>query len=294
MTKVKSKTDYNALDNFQSPNIDFSPNTSELPQQVDSFKRIRICDLLNADFNVRIDSLNVDDDFLNSIKNQGIRQPLTVIKDPKNYGKYIVLHGNRRLKALLSIYGKDSDFSVPCIVNPNNSLNTDNLIKLLISMAHENIQREDLSHKDQYYLIEKLQEYSIISNGKTFTSDELSSMLCIHPSEIRKIVSYSKLDDEEKKYTDNNLSKTASYEFSLADTDTKQEIIKDNITSSNDIRKLKKNKSANQSHNKSTHKKSIHSFKHKDFEITINIVSKLSIKECLNLAIKNTDLFKTI
>lgn len=297
--KSNNDTVHKRITNYQTEVSDsvFTSNPQQnSPMQMDYLKRIPLRSLHSPKFNVRKEAISLNSDFVESIKTQGLLQPLRVIKDPSS-SDYLVLHGNRRLAALKSIHGNNSDQPIPCYVGWNNSLDSDGLIKHVVSMAHENMQREDLSHKDLYDMINTLQHYSKETNKRIFTTEELAKMLCVGNSTIRKIQSYGQLDEQEKSYAD-NLTKSASIEFSLADKDTKKDVIDKSVTSSLQIKNMKKAKKTGRDED-STNK--VISTKHNTFKlsrdnyaVTIITKSDISIKDCLKEAISKINDFVTI
>jgi ParB family transcriptional regulator, chromosome partitioning protein len=91
-----------------------------------------------------------------SIKNHGVIQPLVVTTAGAAPGKYILIAGERRLRA--------SDMAglqkVPAVVR-----STQELERLEIALI-ENVQREDLSPLDQAVSIERLHQQFNMSYGK--------------------------------------------------------------------------------------------------------------------------------
>ena len=75
------------------------------------------------------------DELAESIKAQGIRQNLTVVKNPEGFGTYWVVIGNRRLKAAIKAGIK----TAPCEVVEMNEK------EQLETMLLENMQRDDLT-----------------------------------------------------------------------------------------------------------------------------------------------------
>lgn len=119
-----------------------------------------------------------------TIREHGIRQPLTVIKSTVEEGKYEVISGERRLRAASQL-----GFSkVPCIVLQDAS--KANEIALI-----ENLHRTDL------HPIESAEAYkALITAGVCATQQDIADKLSITKSIVSETLSLNNLPDEIKTY----------------------------------------------------------------------------------------------
>jgi ParB family chromosome partitioning protein len=119
-----------------------------------------------------------------TIKEHGIRQPLTVIKSSAQEGKYEVVSGERRLRAATQLgFNK-----VPCIVLQDAS--KANEIALI-----ENLHRTDL------HPIESAEAYqALISTGVCSTQQDIADKLSITKSIVSETLKLNNLPDEIKAY----------------------------------------------------------------------------------------------
>jgi ParB family chromosome partitioning protein len=119
-----------------------------------------------------------------TIKEHGIRQPLTVIKSAAEEGKYEVISGERRLRAATQLrFSK-----VPCIVLQDAS--KANEIALI-----ENLHRSDL------HPIESAEAYqALITSGLCATQQDIAEKLSITKSIVSETLKLNNLPDEIKTY----------------------------------------------------------------------------------------------
>lgn len=119
-----------------------------------------------------------------TIKEHGIRQPLTVIKSLESDGKYEVVSGERRLRAAIQL-----GFSkVPCIVLQDAS--KANEIALI-----ENLHRSDL------HPIESAEAFqALISSGMCSSQQDIADKLSITKSIVSETLKLNNLPDEVKEY----------------------------------------------------------------------------------------------
>lgn len=122
------------------------------------------------------------DDLANSIKQYGIRQPLTIIKSVQNEGKYEIVSGERRFRAAQKLNLN----KVPCIILEDT--NKAEEIALI-----ENLHREDLHPIEFGSACKKLLESSLWK-----TQEELSEVLSISRTIISESINYSNLPEEIK------------------------------------------------------------------------------------------------
>lgn len=118
-----------------------------------------------------------------SIKEHGIRQPLTIIQSNEHSTKYEVVSGERRLRAAKIVGLK----KVPCIII------SDPFLAEEIALV-ENIQRQDL------HPIELGEAFlKILESRKGLTQIALSDKLGISNKVISEVIQYANLPDEVKK-----------------------------------------------------------------------------------------------
>jgi len=117
-----------------------------------------------------------------TIKEHGIRQPLTVIESVANPGSFEVVSGERRLRA-----AKAAGLSrVPCIIVHDEKKAEE--IALI-----ENVQREDL------HPVELGQAYfQLIKSGICSNQEEVSQRIGVHKSQVSEYIKYANLPDSIK------------------------------------------------------------------------------------------------
>lgn len=119
------------------------------------------------------------DELAESIKAQGIRQNLTVVKNPEGFGTYWVVIGNRRLKAAIKAGIK----TAPCEVVEMDEK------EQLETMLLENMQRDDLS------IYEQAQGFQMVLDlGET--EEGLAEKTGFSKTTIRRRLNIAKLDQE--------------------------------------------------------------------------------------------------
>lgn len=119
------------------------------------------------------------DELAESIKAQGIRQNLTVVKNPEGFGTYWVVIGNRRLKAAIKAGIK----TAPCEVVEMDEK------EQLETMLLENMQRDDLT------IYEQAQGFqTVLDLGET--EEGLAEKTGFSKTTIRRRLNIAKLDQE--------------------------------------------------------------------------------------------------
>lgn len=119
------------------------------------------------------------DELAESIKAQGIRQNLTVVKNPEGFGTYWVVIGNRRLKAAI----KAGIETAPCEVVEMDEK------EQLETMLLENMQRDDLT------IYEQAQGFQMVLDlGET--EEGLAEKTGFSKTTIRRRLNIAKLDQE--------------------------------------------------------------------------------------------------
>ncbi len=117
-----------------------------------------------------------------SIKQHGIRQPLTVVRSPEDDDRYEVVSGERRLRAAESLCLE----KIPCIIIREYSDAEE--IALI-----ENIQREDLHPLE---LADALAH--LLEAGHGYKQVDLAEKLGVSKQYISELISFSRLPAEEK------------------------------------------------------------------------------------------------
>lgn len=166
----------------------------------DSIKYVNIDDLIPGEFQAHFDNIgNNNNDLANSISKYGIIVPLIVRE--KGIQQYEIILGNRRYSAAKMIGLKQ----VPVIV-----VNVDDE-KALDIIISDNIQRKELTAKEEAYLYDKDLEYT--NNNEKSLSDKLGIPIDRIISKLKTI----KKDYEkpEKSIENNNLNNIPSSNNSI-------------------------------------------------------------------------------
>lgn len=123
-----------------------------------------------------------------TIKEHGVRQPLTVVSADNDEGQYEIVSGERRYRAALLAGLK----SVPCIILHDRS-------KAEEIAIIENIQREDL------HPIELMKAYlSLLQRGVCSSMQEIADKLSVAKSSVVEIVNLKNLEESTKDILLNN------------------------------------------------------------------------------------------
>lgn len=122
------------------------------------------------------------DELAESIRSQGVLQPLIVRRHPDAAGRYLLVAGERRLRAS-RLAGLAE---IPCMVLAGDSLREARLAQLA-----ENLQREDLAPMEEALAIVRLAELDRLSQ------EDLSKRLGKSPAYISRIFSVSRLSSED-------------------------------------------------------------------------------------------------
>lgn len=115
-----------------------------------------------------------------SIRQQGVLQPLLIRKDPEDAGKYQLIAGERRLRASKRVEKK----TVPCIV-----LDTEESQMLEIALI-ENIQRSNLNP------VEEARAYRLMSEQSNLTQDDIAKKVGKSRAAIANSMRLLKLPDD--------------------------------------------------------------------------------------------------
>lgn len=134
-----------------------------------------------------------------SIRSQGVLQPLIVRRDPATSGRYIVVAGERRLRAA-RLAGLSE---IPCMVLAGDSLREARLAQLA-----ENLQREDLAPMEEALAIVRLADVDQLSQ------EDLARRLGKSPAYISRIFSVSRISaDDYELLSTSKPSMSVLYEF---------------------------------------------------------------------------------
>jgi ParB family chromosome partitioning protein len=125
-----------------------------------------------------------------SVREHGVLQPLIVRRNPDGDGGFVVVAGERRLRAARLAGLSD----VPCMVLAGDSLRDARLAQLA-----ENLQREDLAPMEEALAVVRLAELEALNQ------DELARRLGKSPAYISRIFAVSRIPSDE--YTDLSASK---------------------------------------------------------------------------------------
>lgn len=182
MVKVKYRQISDELLKMASPIVD-SQNTSirsSINTSIDAVEHYRI-DINKLSPYTKQARRNFDEKEIEglalSIKQHGIRQPLTVIQSNRDFSKYEVVSGERRLRAA-KIAGVQK---IPCIIISDHSLAEE------IALV-ENIQRQDL------HPVELGEAFlNILDSRKGLSQISLAEKLGISNKVISESIQYAKL-----------------------------------------------------------------------------------------------------
>lgn len=118
----------------------------------------------------------------NTIKDHGVRQPLTILSADNAHGQYEIISGERRYRAALLAGLK----SVPCIILHDRA-------KAEEIAIIENIQREDL------HPIELMKAYSnLLQQGVCSSMQEIADKLSVAKSSVVETLSLKNLEESTK------------------------------------------------------------------------------------------------
>ena len=118
-------------------------------------------------------------DLANSIQENGLLQPITVLKN--NSSDYTIIYGHRRVAAFKLL----NKTTIPSIV-----LEEIKEKELIIKPIIENLQRQDMDPLETAIALLKIIELDVVK-----TQEELSQILGISQSRVSKLISISKLSD---------------------------------------------------------------------------------------------------
>lgn len=181
MGKVKYKKISGEMEKITAPNLNQQNTRKSIYSTSTEVSEHYILSIKNLiPFKLQARSLFSEksiEELAESIKQHGIRQPLTVVPSPSYLDKYEVVSGERRLRAAESI-GLEK---VPCIIIKNYSDAEE--IALI-----ENIQREDLHPIEIGRALRK-----ILDKNETLTNVELAKRIGVSKQYISDCLSYCKI-----------------------------------------------------------------------------------------------------
>ena len=137
---------------------------------------------------------------VNSIKDRGLIQPISVYEDPDNKGNYILIHGRRRLRACKELKYKKINAQV---FNECGNINDNVFI--------ENLIRKDLDVKEIIEFIKELSERKIYDESskiyRKMTKDEIAQYIGRDNAYVTMCLSNINSSDKMKEvYTDRNVN----------------------------------------------------------------------------------------
>ncbi len=191
MKKIKNRSISENLEKMVNPNISSRRSSLGFESKIKEFYMVDIKHVLPFKDQARkyFDDEEINN-LANSIKQYGVRQPLTVIKSDCEKGFFEVISGERRLRAA-KIAGLDS---VPCIILERQE--SPEKIALI-----ENMHRVDL-HPIEFG--DSL--YSLLESGLFKSQNEIANSLSIKESKVSEYIKYSKIPPEQKKFLiENNI-----------------------------------------------------------------------------------------
>lgn len=166
------------------PKVPTRPAARVKPQAANSsFEMLPIAQVRPAAHNIRLDVGDVTE-LADSIKGQGIIQPLTVAPHPELEGDYILIAGHRRLAAAKKA-GLDV---VPCVIN--RILTTRD--KQVQAMLVENLQRADITP------VEEANAYQYLLDLPGYTVQSIAKDTGRSQKTVRERVKLTKLTDSAK------------------------------------------------------------------------------------------------
>ncbi|KIE05706.1 hypothetical protein NF27_DJ00030 [Candidatus Jidaibacter acanthamoeba] len=192
MGKVRYKEISESLSKLTKPEVNFGRSSIGLEKNVGEYYYIDVNDLIPFKNQARKHfPLEEIESLAQSIKQHGIRHPLTVIPYDGEKGKYEVVSGERRLRAA-KVAGLDK---VPCIL-----LKDKNLAEEIAII--ENIHRQDL------HPVELGTAFNYLLKNKIFESQsQLANRLSISESKVSELLQYSQMSYNLKQFAvENNIT----------------------------------------------------------------------------------------
>ena len=159
-----------------------------------------------------------------SIKNNGIFQPIVVVSDQENKGKYKIVAGERRWRAaqLANIH------EVPIILRDD--LSSDKIVEISLL---ENLERTDLNP------IEEAKGYEDLINQHNYTQEKVAKIFSKSRPYITNFLRLLTLPDEIKSYiVDGKLS--VGHARAIINSENPQEVARDIIKKSLSVREVEK------------------------------------------------------
>ncbi len=191
MAKINHRTISENLDKMVNPNTSSHRSSLGFESKIKEFYMVDIKHILPyKDQARRYFNDEEINNLANSIKQHGVRQPLTVIRSEHEKGFFEVISGERRLRAA-KVAGLDS---APCIILEKQE--SPEKIALI-----ENMHRVDL-HPIEFG--DSL--HSLLKSGLFKSQNEIANSLSIKESTVSEYIKYSKIPPEQKKFLiENNI-----------------------------------------------------------------------------------------
>ena len=185
MAKVRYKEISESLAKLTKPNETHSRVSIGLENNIGEFYYIHVNDLLPYKNQARQHFVQEEIELLaNSIKEHGIRHPLTIIACDNEKGKFEVVSGERRLRAARLI-GLDK---VPCILLRDKSIADE--IAII-----ENLHRQNL------HPVELGVAFDLLLKGGVFKNqNDIANKLSITKSTVSEHLQFAELDIEMRHY----------------------------------------------------------------------------------------------
>ncbi len=192
MGKVRYKEISESLSKLAKPEENFGRASIGLEKNIGEFYYLDINDLVPFKNQARKHfPLEEIEALAQSIKQHGIRHPLTVIPHEGEKGKYEVISGERRLRAA-KVAGLDK---VPCTLLKDKS--TAEEVAII-----ENIHRQDL------HPVELGMAFNYLLRNNIFESQhQLANRLSINESKVSELLQYSQMDPKLRQFViENNIT----------------------------------------------------------------------------------------
>lgn len=143
-----------------------------------------------------------------TIKEHGIRNPLTVIKSIANDSKYEVISGERRLRAAIQL----GLSKVPCI------------ILIDVTKANEIALIENL-HRADLHPVEQAQAYqALLDSNSCATQQEIADRISVKKSHVSEVLKLNTLPEEIRNHLINNNIKSRDLFRKLLSIETQREM----------------------------------------------------------------------
>lgn len=185
MATVRYKEISKSLENLTKPSDDVSRISIGLEKNIGEYYYIHVNDLLPYKNQARQHFAQEEIELLaNSIKEHGIRHPLTIIACDNEKGKFQVVSGERRLRAA-KLIGLDK---VPCILLKDKTVADE--IAIIENMHRQNLHPVELGNAFDL----------LLKSGVFKNQIDLARKLSITKSTVSEHLQFADLDGDTKKY----------------------------------------------------------------------------------------------